>query len=300
MRRLSLLCIGIFILSGCSTYRFVESGEGYIVTRDKIAIPEYTAGKDNAAPALELAKERFKRRRDTVEDYYTRMGHMEGRFKEVFLDPPVMVAKLIGGFLVWPWTAFTDYKYEKDPAYRARVTAKEDAEDEAERKRVAELKAQLADYIRQDLSAEPQPAYAGTEPGARSVTVQQEIKASVQEPAGEVVVTPEVAALAEVAAPVVSASLNQEGPVAVASAHPSKGKSPLKVKFTGSKSYSRGARIMTYDWDFGDGERSTKANPANTYLSATYGSRKYTATLTVKDSLGRSSSASLDIEVVNR
>ncbi len=88
-----------------------------------------------------------------------------------------------------------------------------------------------------------------------------------------------------------------EPPIAIITAKPIKGYSPLKVKFSGQKSYSKSAKIASYFWDFGDTDTSTKISPENTYWSATYGVRKFTATLTVKDEAGGISSASTTIEV---
>jgi len=80
-------------------------------------------------------------------------------------------------------------------------------------------------------------------------------------------------------------------------AKPAKGYSPLKVSFSGQKSYSKSGRIVSYDWDFGDGDTSVKKNPENTYWSTTYGTRNFTVTLTVRDDAGNTSSASTVIEV---
>jgi hypothetical protein len=313
MRKILILCMGFLILSGCSTYKYVKGVApyegGYVVTRDAIVVPEYTVGKDNSAPDLDTAKARFQRRRPVVEDYYTKMGHMESRFKEVFLDPPVMAVKFFVGILTWPFTAVADYKYEHNPEYRNKIHAQEDAAEEVERKRIADLQAKLAGYIQQDIAAEGQEAGKAA---PRKVSVQQEINASVVrgevDSAAAVLAEPVLAQQAEkpikpaplkkVAAEV--KSVNEQGPIAVIKAVPIRGFSPLKVSFVGSKSYSPGSRIATYDWDFGDGDKSTKANPVNTYFSATYGTRIYQATLTVKDSLGRSATVTQDIELLTR
>jgi microbial collagenase len=85
--------------------------------------------------------------------------------------------------------------------------------------------------------------------------------------------------------------------VAVITAGPVKGYSPLTVKFSGKKSFSRSGRIVSYHWDFGDGDISDKKNTENTYLSTTFGPREFTATLTVKDQTGAVASATSVIEV---
>jgi len=109
-----------------------------------------------------------------------------------------------------------------------------------------------------------------------------------------VALVPVVAPRAEVKLPVKPAA---EPPVAVIIAKPVKGYSALKVKFSGQKSYSKSGKIVSYLWDFGDGDTSTQKNPENTYWSTTYGLRKFTATLTVKDEAGGTSSAAVIIEV---
>lgn len=83
-------------------------------------------------------------------------------------------------------------------------------------------------------------------------------------------------------------------------AKPIKGYSPLKVQFNGRKSTSMHGKIVSYLWDFGDGEASAKPNPVNTYWSTTYGSRFYTATLTVKDEKGNSAVSTISIEVLTK
>ena len=90
------------------------------------------------------------------------------------------------------------------------------------------------------------------------------------------------------------------GPTAVITARPLKGFSPLTVQFYGSKSSSSNGRIVAYSWDFGDGDTSTKKNPINTYWSTTYGSRKFTAALTVTDNKGQTATTNAGIEVLSR
>jgi PKD repeat protein len=82
-------------------------------------------------------------------------------------------------------------------------------------------------------------------------------------------------------------------------AKPQAGLAPLKVSFNGRKSFSPNGKIVFYSWDFGDGDKSNKPNPTNTYWSTTYGVREFTATLTVKDNKGMVSSASIPIKVSN-
>ena len=87
---------------------------------------------------------------------------------------------------------------------------------------------------------------------------------------------------------------------AVIIAKPAKGLSPLRVNFYGDKSRSPQGRIISYEWDFGDGDTSTKKNPRNVYWSTTFGSRYFTVTLTVRDAQGNASTDSSVIEVLGK
>src|SRR5882672_5124992 len=89
--------------------------------------------------------------------------------------------------------------------------------------------------------------------------------------------------------------IRYNGAVAVASATPTYGYSPLSVAFSSAGSNDPGGGAITYLWDFGDGTTSTQANPSHTYTSAT--PRVFTATLTVKNSANASSSATVSITV---
>ena len=72
-------------------------------------------------------------------------------------------------------------------------------------------------------------------------------------------------------------------PVAVADASgPVSGPAALTVNFSSAGSYDPNGTITGYQWDFGDGQTSTQANPAHTY--ATKG--LYTTTLVVTDNTG--------------
>ena len=147
MKKIIILVLSSLILSGCATYKF-EKGlapydQGYVVAKDNKVIPEYTVGKDDAAPNLETAEARFNRRKKTVESYYEKMGYMKSRAREMFIDPPVMMGKFIVGFFRLPAIAVHNYKYNHNPQYREMVTKEEDEKFEAERKRVDSLKQEL-------------------------------------------------------------------------------------------------------------------------------------------------------------
>jgi len=329
VKKILVLLILASILSGCATYKFqkpASSGsQGYLVSYDGKPLLEYTVGKDKSLPDLTLAKERFKRRRSTVEYYYKKMGQIEARAKEMFWNPPAMLVGFLGGVLRWPFTAVADYKYNRNPQYKARMDKLDEEKDVLERARVNSLKEKLNTYVNEDLAKE-----ALTPAPLSPAPVVPETKLPVVEPQGEILPAPvpqaplavvkeekePVVAQPEIPPPTVdkppveikpviveetpAVKPAPEPPVAVITAKPVKGYSPLKVSFSAQKSYSKAGRIVSYDWNFGDGDTSTKKNPENTYWSTTYGGRNFTATLTVRDQTGNTSSASVIIEVNTR
>ncbi len=86
-----------------------------------------------------------------------------------------------------------------------------------------------------------------------------------------------------------------EAPVAVLAATPTSGARRLGVQFDGKESTDPGGEALTYTWDFGDGSSSTGAAPMHSY--PTVGT--FTATLTVTNETGLSSSTSVEITVTD-
>ncbi|MDQ0993980.1 carbohydrate-binding protein [Streptomyces sp. V3I7] len=84
-------------------------------------------------------------------------------------------------------------------------------------------------------------------------------------------------------------------PVAQAAADRTSGKAPYKVRFSSAGTSDQDGDALTYSWDFGDGTRSTEADPTHTYKK----NGTYTATLTAKDTSGRTGGASVRIVVGN-
>ncbi|MFI1736028.1 PQQ-dependent sugar dehydrogenase [Streptomyces acidicola] len=84
-------------------------------------------------------------------------------------------------------------------------------------------------------------------------------------------------------------------PVAQATADRTSGQTALKVRFSSAGTSDADGDALTYSWDFGDGGTSTQANP--TYVYKKNGT--YTATVTAKDTTGRTGSASVQIVVGN-
>ncbi len=300
----------VCIVSGCATYKFqkpdASAEQGYLAYYDGKPIAEYTVGENKSLPDLALAKKRFKRRRFSVERHYKQTGEIQSRLRSYLWDPPAMVIGFIGGVLRWPLIAAADYKYHRSPAYKARVDKLEEEKENRETARLNALRQKLDSYIAEDLtqeelSVEDKMLPGNPAPKTRLVRADKKIA----KPAADLAKASSVGAKQKVAdRPVaVTVPLVQEESalaVAVISAQPVKGYSPLKVKFSGQRSHSKSAKIVSYLWDFGDGDTSTQKNPENTYWSTTFGARNFTVTLTVRDQTGAFSSASCVIEVITR
>jgi hypothetical protein len=345
LKKILTLLISIFILSGCTTYKFQKStagSQGYLACYDGYPIAEYTMGKEKSLPELNLAKERFKRRRLTVEHYYKKMDQIESRLKAFFWEPPAMIVGFLGGVLRWPFVAVADYKYNHNSKYKAKADKLFEEKDALEAARVSNFRKELDAYIAKDLAEESggkgvvEAALSDTRPELKVPSLAQEKAVKTEAPvitssssfqtvseeapnkiATESTFTKQEPAVAPVIesvtltapesvkikpaikeAPTTQQAL--EPPVAVITAKPIKGYSPLKVNFSSQKSLSKSGKIVSYLWDFGDGDVSDQKNPQNTYWSATFGSRSFTVTLTVRDQAGSVSSATSTIEVTTR
>ncbi|MEW2258394.1 PQQ-dependent sugar dehydrogenase [Streptomyces sp. NPDC047869] len=84
-------------------------------------------------------------------------------------------------------------------------------------------------------------------------------------------------------------------PVAQAAADRTSGQAPLKVAFSSAGSSDQDGDALTYSWDFGDGATSSAADPTHKYKK----NGTYTATVTAKDTTGRTGSASVQVVVGN-
>ncbi|MFO7633515.1 MAG: PQQ-dependent sugar dehydrogenase [Caldilinea sp.] len=82
-------------------------------------------------------------------------------------------------------------------------------------------------------------------------------------------------------------------PTADAAARPTGGAAPLTVNFSSERSTDPEGSIVSYQWDFGDGATSSRANPTHTYKE----NGIYKATLTVTDSGGLTAGDSVEILV---
>ncbi|MEW2431512.1 ThuA domain-containing protein [Micromonospora sp. NPDC047644] len=82
-------------------------------------------------------------------------------------------------------------------------------------------------------------------------------------------------------------------PVVSATATPGTGTAPVTVAFDGTATDAEGDTPLTYAWDFGDGGTATTLDASHTYTTA----GTFTATLTVTDSKGAKSYATVPVRV---
>lgn len=322
-----LVFLSVF-LCGCAGYKFQKGqppyNKGYVASREGYTIVEYTLGKDDTvAEKVSLAKERFKRRRRTVEHYYKRMGAIENRFKEALVDYPVMILKLALGVFKMPGIAIHDYRYEHSLKYKERMDRLEDEKDAREQERINRLKGALNEYIRRDLEKKEGVVYAKQEADEEQITgpaaektqeaaaekITQQPAASEEKQPEEKLAPPELEKAAEEpvvvkvveTSRVISSELDKISTVsAVITARPGKGFSPLTVHFSAGRSFSKSGKIISYSWDFGDGDSSSRANPVNTYYSGSFEPKEFIATLTVQDDKGNTASTTKSIQVLNK
>lgn len=154
----ALLCLTV--LSGCAPYRINQGikapmDKGYVVSRDGVAFPEYTISEDGLPPDnVYLARQRFKRRRKVVEDYYKKLGVMDNRFKENIPDRLGYFWGIVGSVFTLPVRTVNAYRYEYDPKYRERIDKIEEEKTARLKERVEKLRAELKEYIRKDMEEE--------------------------------------------------------------------------------------------------------------------------------------------------
>lgn len=161
MKKNIIFFVCLALLSGCAPYKVVRGDKpsdnkvGYVVARDGVVVPEYTVGENGTIPDdVYLAKERFKRRRRTVEGYYKKMGIIENRFRENVPDRLGYTLGIMGSVFTLPVRTYKSYRYAYDPKYKERVDKAKAQQEALEQARLEKLQAELKDYIRRDLEQE--------------------------------------------------------------------------------------------------------------------------------------------------
>lgn len=155
---LVIILLSVFSISGCASYKYLYDvkpyKEGYVISRNDTVIAEYTIGKNNLAPqALELAKERFKRRRAKVDYYYKKMDILYGPILSAMSYPRAIVGMITGVFKL-PFILVSNYRYVHNAEYKKKVD-KKDAERKLKEDKDKEVwRAKLGGYIKQDLEKE--------------------------------------------------------------------------------------------------------------------------------------------------
>lgn len=84
-------------------------------------------------------------------------------------------------------------------------------------------------------------------------------------------------------------------PVVTATATPSNGPLPLEVQFSSAGTYDPEGGVLSYTWDFGDGETSNLPNPQHTYTTG----GTYQVVLTVEDDQGMTTEHSITVYAGN-
>lgn len=304
MKRQLIIFLAIVFLSGCATYKYQHGkkphDEGYVITRNDQTVLEYTLGENNTVPDKELAKERFKRRRKDVEIFYKRMGYIESYYRLYFWNHVKMMADAIGGIFRMPAVAISDYKYNHNPKYREKVIKLEDEQEDKEEAKINKIKDELREYVKKDLEKEKGLSLPAKEIKPKALAKVKKIGPAVSaEPIADKKAKPKSDRIKPESVQAQSQAV-PELPVAVIIAKPRKGYSPLMVNFSGKKSYSSGARIVSYSWDFGDSDTSNKPTAVNTYWSSSLEPRHFNVVLVVKDSNGNTAQTNTIIEVMNK
>ena len=96
----------------------------------------------------------------------------------------------------------------------------------------------------------------------------------------------------------ITVSKTNQKPHARIFAYPHSGRSPLRVRFVGARSFDPDGKIVSYLWNFGDGTNSNRPNSIHEYINtSSRWPRGYRANLTVTDDKGASSTAKVIIIV---
>ena len=140
---------------------------------------------------------------------------------------------------------------------------------------IVEYRWNFGDPMNTQSAMETAPTHTFTNPGTYIV------KLTVIDDEGEVD-TQQVAIVVTDAPPVAKASVNNDSPLP-----------GVAVIFTASESYDLQGDIVTYHWEFGDGQTGTGETVQHTYIEGKY----YVVTLTVTDESGLMAQTNLGMDV---
>lgn len=87
-------------------------------------------------------------------------------------------------------------------------------------------------------------------------------------------------------------------PIALIEVDKNYGASPFTVSFDGSGSYDPRGENLEYEWDFGDGSKSTSVNPSHVFVNAA-GSKAFEVSLKVTDEVGQIAVHKVTVSVNN-
>lgn len=134
-------------------------------------IPEYTVDSNNKAPEdFNLAKDRYKRRKDTVEVYYLRMNQIESYLRRYVGHFPAIMWSIFANTFKMPFHIVSEYRYEHNEEYRKRIDDLDREEKAREDARIAKLKNELNGFLKQDLEKEKQPSDTLSKSSASNLT----------------------------------------------------------------------------------------------------------------------------------
>jgi hypothetical protein len=233
------------------------------------------------------------------------MGYIQNGFMATAVDSVFMMGEFIVGIFKWPFTAVSEYKYNHNALYRQKMDKLDEEKENKEIERIRKLKVRLDDYIQKDLSKEGATvkpiAPAEEKTISKPAIAVSQPQGPIQEaPAVKEAAAPQAASIKELEHEMIQEKAASSPVKAIIVAKPLKGFSPLTVRFYGNRSHSAAGRIVSYSWEFGDGDTSTKANAVNTYYSGSVEPKQFTATLTVRDNKGNSATSTATVEVLNK
>lgn len=156
LQRFILILLAFVLVSGCAPiYKFQKDEKdykGYVAKRNEFLIPEYTVDDKKKAPDdLRVARSRFKRRKDTVEQYYANMSYIP---QHSYITFPKLIGNMFLFIFRWPFVIVHEARYTMSDKYRERIDKMEEEKYQKEMARRKDLQEELNQYIQKDLEQE--------------------------------------------------------------------------------------------------------------------------------------------------